>query len=467
MPYDAESLFDLPPEPPPTPPPPREHVYSVGELTLEIKDLLEGSYDRLVVEGEISGWKIYRSGHAYFSLKDEDAVISCVMWRTSLARHRALELHDGLAVRAEGRISLYPPRGQYQLVVEELCPAGVGLLQKRFEEMKRKLSEEGLFSEERKRPLPFLPRRIGLVTSPQGAALKDFQKVVKEAQLPLELVLAPCRVQGVEAPDEIARAIAELNRIQGIDTIVVTRGGGSLEDLWAFNEEAVARAIAASEAPVLSAVGHEIDTTIADFVADRRAPTPTGAALLLADIYDEQRHRWKRLGENLERGKKRVLSEERNRLIHLYRTLSRYHPRRVLDERRRRLDDLMDALHLHFARRIEQERSTLDQTVLRLRKGAQQSVWDTRLRLREAADKLFHRCSDRVRNRRAHLVRLVAALHELDPRRILSRGFALAEQPETGKTITDRQSIRVGDSLRVRFSDGTVDTRVESVDGKN
>lgn len=467
MPYDAESLFDLPPEPPPPPPPPREHVYSVGELTGEIKDLLEESYDQLVVEGEISGWKIYRSGHAYFSLKDEDAVLSCVMWRTSLARHRESELHDGLAVRAEGRISLYPPRGQYQLVVESLCPAGIGLLQKRFEEMKRKLSEEGLFEEERKRPLPFLPRRIGLVTSPQGAAIKDFLKVVNEAQLPLELILAPCRVQGAEAPGEIAQAIADLNRIPGVDTIVVTRGGGSLEDLWAFNEEAVARAIAASEAPVLSAVGHEIDTTISDFVADRRAPTPTGAALLLADVYDEQRHRWKRLGENLERGKKRVLSEERNRLVQLYRTLSRYHPRRVLDERRRRLDDLMDALHLHFARRIEQERSALSQTELRLRKGAERSVWNTRLRLREASERLFHRCADRVRDRRAHLERLIAALHELDPRRILSRGFALAELPKSGKIVTARRSIRVGDSLRVRFTDGSVETRVESVDSKN
>ena len=458
MSYDADSLFDLPP------PPTRERVYTVGELTLELKDLLEGTYDSVVVEGEISGWKVYSSGHAYFSLKDEGAVLSGVMWRTSLARHRDIKIQDGLAVRAEGRISLYPPRGQYQLVVEKLRPAGLGQLQQRFEELKKRLAAEGLFDEERKKPLPFLPQRIGLVTSPTGAAIQDFLKVVREAGLPLDVIHAPCRVQGAEAPGEIAGAIAALNAMPGLDAIVVTRGGGSLEDLWAFNEEIVARAIAGSRLPIISAVGHEVDFTISDFTADVRAPTPTGAGLLLAGIYDTQRNRLSRLMESLSRCKQRCLETERARLIALYRALSRYHPRRVVDERRRRLEDLRLALRQRLARRVEQHQSTLLHAQTRLRQAMETRRTATHQRLERCTERLFRRSWESVRAQRSRLERLNAALQELDPHRILTRGFAIAEDFESGKVVTSSHAVSAGDRLRIRFSDGAAVGKIEDVE---
>ena len=458
MSYEADSLFDLPPQPP------HEHVYSVSELTLELKDLLEENYDAVIVEGEISGWKVYSSGHAYFSLKDEDAVLSGVMWRTSLARHRDVDIQNGMAVRAEGRISLYPPRGQYQLIVEKLRPAGQGLLQQRFEELKKQLAEEGLFDEDRKKPLPFLPRNIGLVTSPTGAAIQDFLKVVREARLPLEIIHTPCRVQGTEAPGEVARAIGALNERPGIEMIVVTRGGGSLEDLWAFNEEIVARAIADSEVPVLSAVGHEVDFTIADFVADVRAPTPTGAALLLTGIYETQRNRLARLLEGVSRAKRRHLEAERARLVALYRALSRYHPRRVVDERRRQLDEISDALRQRLSRRIEQHQSGLLHAQTRLGHAVEAHRASNHQRLERSAERLSRRGWEAVRSQRARLERLCAALQELDPHRILTRGFAITEQLESGDAVTSSRAVSPGDRLRIRFSDGAVIGKVEDVE---
>lgn len=254
-----------------------QQIYSVSRLTREIKELLEMSFPRLWVEGEISNFKRHSSGHLYFTLKDESSQINCAMWRFRV-NQLLFEPKDGMKVIVEGELQVYERGGYYQLIVHQLQPAGVGALQLAFEQLKRKLHEEGLFDEKFKKPLPQFPERIGVVTSPTGAAIRDIVSVITRRFPGIQIIISPVRVQGEGASQEIARAIREFNEYGDVDVIIVSRGGGSLEDLWAFNEEAVARAIFESRIPIISAVGHEIDFSIADFVADRRAPTPSAAA---------------------------------------------------------------------------------------------------------------------------------------------------------------------------------------------
>ncbi len=255
-------------------------VLTVSALTAQLRAVLEERFPAVWVEGEISNYRLYGSGHAYFTLKDADAQLRCALFRTRGRRLR-FEPADGLHVMAFGSVEVYAQRGEYQLVVELLEPKGLGALQLAFEQLKARLQAEGLFEQARKRELPRFPRKIGIVTSPSGAALRDMLRVIGRRFGELHIVIAPCRVQGDGAAEEIARGLGDLNALGDVDVIIVGRGGGSLEDLWAFNEETVARAIVASKAPVISAVGHEVDFTIADFVADLRAPTPSAAAELV------------------------------------------------------------------------------------------------------------------------------------------------------------------------------------------
>src|SRR5204863_4564033 len=255
-------------------------VLTVSALTEKLRQVLEEKFPMVWVEGEISNFKVYGSGHAYFTLKDSGAQVRAVLFRNRMRRIR-FEPGDGLHVLAMGSVEVYPQRGEYQLVVELLEPRGLGALQLAFEQLKARLAAEGLFDEGRKRALPRFPRKIGIVTSPSGAAIRDMLRVIGRRFGELHIVLAPCRVQGDGAAEEIARGIRDLNALGDVDVLIVGRGGGSLEDLWAFNEEVVARAIAGSKVPVISAVGHEVDVTIADFVADLRAPTPSAAAELV------------------------------------------------------------------------------------------------------------------------------------------------------------------------------------------
>ena len=261
-------------------PDPGRRVLTVSELTAAIEDQLEARFGGLWVEGEISNLRVHTSGHVYFTLKDEGAQLRAVLFRSRTRRLR-FEPADGLHVLAFGSLDVYPARGEYQLVCEILEPKGLGALQLAFEQLKARLAAEGLFDAARKRPLPALPRRVGLVTSPTGAAVRDFLRVITRRFAGVHVVVYPVRVQGETAAPEIVQALRDLNRLGGFDVLVLARGGGSLEDLWAFNEEIVARAIAESKIPVISAVGHETDVTIADFVADLRAPTPSAAAELV------------------------------------------------------------------------------------------------------------------------------------------------------------------------------------------
>ena len=256
-----------------------EKILSVTDITRQIKGVLELGFPNILVQGEISNFKLHTSGHLYFTLKDDGAQISAVMWR-GRASQLLFRPTDGMKIIARGNISVYEPRGSYQLDCLQLQPLGIGELQQAFERLKKKLLEEGLFDEEHKKPLPDFPQRIGIVTSPTGAAIRDLISVFSRRMPSLEIILAPVKVQGIGAAEEIAGAIHELNKLESVDVIIVGRGGGSLEDLWAFNEEIVARAIFQSKIPVISAVGHEIDFSISDFVADLRAPTPSAAAEL-------------------------------------------------------------------------------------------------------------------------------------------------------------------------------------------
>src|SRR5438132_1695584 len=299
-------LFDLPfeddepepePERAPTPVASRR-VLTVTELTVRVRDRLESEFYEVWVEGELSNCRLWNTGHLYFTLKDSASQIRGVIFRSAL-RYLKFKPEDGLRVVARGRVSVYEPKGEYQLICEHLEPQGLGALQLAFDQLKKRLQEEGLFDAGRKRPLPALPRKIGIVTSLDGAAIRDIIKVLRRRYSNAHLVIRPARVQGEGAALEIARGVKAIGRVAGVEVVIVARGGGSLEDLWAFNEEVVARAIAACPVPVIPAVGHESDVTIADFVADLRAPTPSAAAELVVSRKDEFCGRIDRLHDQL------------------------------------------------------------------------------------------------------------------------------------------------------------------------
>src|SRR6266566_2227912 len=337
--WPMSDLFDLPfeedeqPESPPAagpptidsgrppttdnrlPTPPTRTVLTVTELTVRVRDLLEQEFYEVWVEGELSGCRVWNTGHMYFTLKDGASQVRSVIFRSAL-RYLKFKPADGLRVVARGKVSVYEPKGEYQLVCEHLEPHGLGALQLAFDQLKKRLQDEGLFDAARKRPLPALPRKIGIVTSLDGAAIRDIINVLRRRYAHAHLVVRPARVQGEGAALDIARGIRALARLAGVDVIIVARGGGSLEDLWAFNEEVVARAIAGSPVPIISAVGHETDVTIADFVADVRAPTPSAAAELVVSAKDEFCGRIDRLHDGLRAATRRGI-QERARRVHM------------------------------------------------------------------------------------------------------------------------------------------------------
>lgn len=326
-------------------------IYSVSKLNSRIRQNLEESFGSLWLSGEVSNFKAHSSGHFYFCLKDEKSQISAVMFKGSnrLLRFR---MEDGLSVIANGRVTVYEPRGSYQIVVEYLEPQGVGALQLAFEQLKQKLEEEGLFDPLRKKALPLLPRKIGIVTSPTGAAIRDLLNILKRRYANIEVLLAPTNVQGAEAVPSLVAAIQELDAMEDVDLLIVGRGGGSLEDLWAFNTEEVARAIAACRLPVISAVGHEIDVTISDYVADLRAPTPSAAAELAVPVKEEMEFFVKDLRKKLREILLYKIQAMRERLDFFKSHLK--HPRRRLEELSQRLDELQDRLKLAFSTRLTQ-----------------------------------------------------------------------------------------------------------------
>ena len=411
-------------------------VLSVSELTRRLQEVLEERFPAVWVEGEISNYRLYGSGHAYFTLKDAESQIRAVLFRNR-GRRIKFEPGDGLHVMAFGSIEVYPQRGEYQLVIELLEPKGLGALQLAFDQLKTRLAAEGLFEQARKRELPRFPRKIGVVTSPSGAAIRDILRVIGRRFGDLHIVIAPCRVQGDGAAEEIVQGIRDLNALGGVDVIIVGRGGGSLEDLWAFNEEAVARAIAASKVPVVSAVGHEVDYTIADFVADLRAPTPSAAAELVV------------------REKQAVVES----LAQLRARLERF-AARPLRDLERRVDELTARLRREMRNEVGRAHHRLALATRALRASDPVArVARDRHRLETLQSRmvtLIHRRRDRARYA---LQTAVGRLDSLSPLAVLGRGYSLTRTP-AGEIVHSPAQVRVGDPIRVLLQRGRLDAQV-------
>jgi len=437
-------------------------VWSVSELTARIKAQLEEGFPTVWVEGEISNLRLPGSGHAYFTLKDEMAQLRAVLFRGRGRRVR-FDLEDGMQVLAFGGLDVYAARGQYQLVVEMMEPKGLGALQLAFEQLKRRLEAEGLFDEGRKRPLPAFPRVIGVVTSPTGAAIRDILNIIGRRFGDLRILIAPVRVQGDEAPGEILQALANLQEVAELDVVIVGRGGGSIEDLWAFNDERVARAIVACRVPVISAVGHETDFTIADFVADLRAPTPSGAAEL---VVREKLTVIEALAELYARLKQAVTAEiagYRERVEYLGRRRVLTDPARALRDLHRRLDELQGRLRLGLraSQRQVSHRVALATGGLRrsnpLARIAGGAALLTQLRGRLGAS-----AGHSVKVSRSRFAETVGRLESLSPLGVLARGYSLTRLP-SGAVVRSAGQVAVGDPLEILLHQGALGARVTGV----
>ena len=465
------SLFDLPfeePEPEPQPPAapaplPRgrgDAVLTVTQLTSAIRGTLESSFERLAVEGEISNCRAWNTGHVYFTLKDAGAQIRAVMFRSAVRQLR-FRVQDGLHVIARGRVTVYDAKGEYQIVCDRLEPQGAGALQLAFEQLKSRLEAEGLFEASRKRALPLLPRKIGIVTSLDGAAVHDIIRVFQARSPDVHLVIRPARVQGEGAALDVARGIAAIARVPGVDVLIIGRGGGSIEDLWAFNEEAVARAIVRCPLPVISAVGHETDFTIADFVADLRAPTPSAAAALVAARREE-------VCARVDRQRDRLTGAVRTRLLRLR---SRVHaaasrgafagwPGQVAMRGRHVAElthDLQRAVRTQIllgARRLDTLRTRLEAQDLRRRMGqAGARVMGAQGRLEAAMTRRRHLAT-------ARLGSAAARLDGLSPLAVLGRGYAVCWDADRGVILRDAAVVEPGAHVRVTLASGELEARV-------
>jgi exodeoxyribonuclease VII large subunit len=440
----------------------RRQALTVSELTKRLQGILETEFVDVWVEGEVSNFKRAASGHMYFSLKDAGAQIRAVVWKTD-ARLLRFKPRDGMHVLARGSLRVYPPRGDYQVSVQVLEPLGKGSLAQAFEELKERLEKEGLFAPGRKRPLPLLPRRIGVVTSPTGAVIRDILRVLHRRYASLEVLVYPVRVQGEGAAGEIARALSALNRLGGLDVVILARGGGSLEDLWAFNEESVARAIAASRIPTLSAVGHETDVTIADFVADVRAPTPSAAAERVVQPKEELRARVSTAGNRLGGALRLRLTRTRARVeaAAAHRVFAAEQGR--LRVRAQRVDELVRRGERALVRRLETGRERAG----RKRERLEVLRWDRQIaarreRVARRVERLHALLRGRVDQRRARLAGMAGRLEGLSPLAVLGRGYALVWDEATGVLLRDADETELGHELRVRLHRGAVRAIVES-----
>ena len=434
-------------------------VLTVSELAAQLAAMVEERFPAVWVEGEISNFKVYQSGHAYFTLKDDSAQMRCVLFRNRARRIRFTP-GDGLHVLAFGSIEVYAQRGEYSLVVELLEPRGLGALQLAFEQLKERLSGEGLFDAGRKRPLPRFPRKIGIVTSPTGAAIRDMLRVIGRRFGEIHIVIAPARVQGEGAAQEVAQGVRDLNALGDVDVIIVGRGGGSLEDLWAFNDEMLARTIAASKVPVISGVGHEVDFTIADFVADLRAPTPSAAAELVVREKQAVAESVAGLTRRLRVAAARALVRQRDRLLSMQRRRVLTDPARPLRDLERRLDDArarlrraMTAAVRHAAHRVELSTQGLRNQSPVLR------TLDNRRQLTRLQAQLT-RGAARELDRSRHRLRAAAGrLDSLSPLAVLARGYSLTRTPD-GAVVRSARQVGAGDDVSVLLHEGSLDCRV-------
>ncbi len=437
----------------------RPHIYTVSQLTQEIKGLLEEYFIDIWVEGEVSNVRVPPSGHIYFTLKDQWSQMRAVIFKQQ-ARYLRFIPEDGLHIICRGRMSLYERRGEYQLIVDHIEPKGVGALQIAFEQLKSRLEKEGLFDEERKRSLPLVPRRIGIVTSPSGAAIRDMLQIIHRRFPNVEILICPVRVQGAESPLEIAQAVRDLNALGDVEVIIVGRGGGSLEDLWAFNDERVARVIYESRVPIISAVGHETDFTIADFVADLRAPTPSAAAELVVREKAE-------LLRSIQSLNLRMMGCMRQHLGFLTGRVDQ--ARRGLIDPRKRVERFWERLN-ELSRRLLSESH-------RLVLGAQDKIGGLRekllyrspheraegcaLRVSQLTKELRNSIQKGIGEQENRVRQLVSNLDNLSPLAILKRGYSITRKYPSYEIVKDARSVEKGERVRVKFYRGEIVCEVE------
>jgi exodeoxyribonuclease VII large subunit len=396
-----------------------KHVYSVSELTKYIRVIIEDSFPGVWVEGEISNFILHSSGHMYFSLKDATSILKCAMFKRANEKLK-FSLKNGMKVIAFGSISVYEARGDYQLIVEEVEPKGIGALQLQFQQLKEKLAKEGLFDEKYKVPIPFLPNRIGVVTSPTGAAIRDILNIARRRFQNVEIIINPVKVQGAEAKDEIAAAIRLFNELNNIDVMIVGRGGGALEDLWPFNEEIVARAIFESQIPVISAVGHEIDFTISDFVADFRAPTPSAAAELVIPKKEDLVSLINKETTRLNNAIFGKLDELKEKLRSLKETYVLRQPLNYIIQQEQRIDDLRKDIHVRIGHIVSIYREKFN--------------------------------------------RVESSLEAFNPTAILKRGYSITIKLPEGAIVKDIKTLKIGDHVETKLGQGKFRSSVEHVE---
>jgi exodeoxyribonuclease VII large subunit len=427
-------------------------IFTISELTRHIKDSLESQYANLWVEGEISNMRVPSSGHCYLTLKDERSQIKAVMFRIK-SRALRFQPEDGLKVICRGRLSVYEPRGEYQIIIDTMEPGGIGELQLAFEQLKKRLQDEGLFSIENKKPIPFLPRKIAVVTSPTGAAVRDIINIISRRFPNMEIIIVPVKVQGDDAPDEIVEALRIINDINLADVIILARGGGSLEDLWAFNSEKVARAIFRSKIPLISGVGHETDFTIADFVSDLRAPTPSGAAEL---VVKEKREIIQNLSSFVLRLRNALDQhiEKKSLRIEFFFSHLQYPAKRITDCQLRH-DDLRARLLLTIPRFIKHKKNNIKNAhKIILYHSPLNNIINKRTRANHLTKYISSQIQS-VKDKKNYLLkRSIMQLNALNPLNVLERGFSITRLMPSMEIIKDAGLLKQDDCVNVKFSKG-------------
>lgn len=432
-------------------------MYTVTDVVNEAKWLLEDTFGTLSVSGEISGVKQSAPGHLYFTLKDDSATLSCVMWASNADRLK-FRVEDGLTFIATGNLTIYPPQGRFQFMIRRLVPEGIGALQLAFEQLKKKLLAEGLFDESHKKPVPSLPLRVGVITSLTGAAIRDFLKMLRPVSVPMEISIFPAHVQGKQAVSDMLRGIKFFSTRQISDVIVITRGGGSWEDLQPFNEEPLARAVFLCPVPVISAVGHEVDTTITDFVSDLRLPTPTAAGEFLAARIQDQVEKIRHFSDILSAGVTELLEGEKERLFHAARVFNMKHLQESLAGLRSHLIFLKKNIRSALRLRVRLAGHDLIKRKHSLHRLTQSFMHDRARRIPDSRyiRQLGHSVVDREReNLHSH----GRQLHLLNPRQVLHRGYSITIHPDRG-IVRQAKEVNIGEAVNILLSKGTLTCRV-------
>lgn len=436
-------------------------IYSVTRLNQEVRDCLEANFITLWVEGEISNLARPSSGHMYFSLKDKQAQVRCALFRNR-ARFIPKQIENGKQVLVRAAIGIFESRGDYQLIVEELEEAGVGALRRDFELLKQRLAKEGLFAEQKKRPVPQFASRIGVITSPSGAAIRDILHVLKRRFPATSVLIYSVPVQGPTAAHKIAQMITLAGKRKECDVLLLARGGGSIEDLWSFNEEIVARAISLCELPIVTGIGHEIDFTIADFTADQRAPTPSAAAELLSPQHEKVQEKLAQNQRYLYRLLRNMLIQHRQKLHALHKSLFQHHPKQRLTQQSQRLDDLEMRLKSRQSNMILQKSMPLNALLLRLNKITPKHYLQTcRNNSRDLWRRLYAGTDKIINGKRQHLMLLVKTLETTSPLATLARGYAIVTRCADEKLIDDIKQVNIGEQIQTQLLSGALICRVE------